>query len=95
MGVSPQHFTLVANTVKTFTFNIDFVAVEVLNVDGAAKVWFTLDGSDPVVGQDGCQVLPAAIGSVEVDPSAHGSGKGPTVVKAISDGTPLVSVRGV
>lgn len=105
MAAGPLHWTLSASTVKTLTVdvadpkpdNVSFATqpkarVEVLNVDGAAAVYFTTNGVDPTVGGDGCHVLPAAIGSVEVvDETA-----GPTsVVKLISAGTPKVSVRGV
>lgn len=91
MAGSPQHVTLVASTVSTLTFDEDFRAVEVLNVDGAAEVYFTLDESTPVVGATGTFVLPAAIGSVEIEPPTNRS----TVVKLISSGTPKVSVRGL
>lgn len=91
MAGSPQHATLVATTVTTFTFDTDFTQVEVLNVDGAAAVYFTVDGSAPTVEGEGAMVLPAAIGGLVV-PSAR---RGGTVVKAISSGTPKVSVRGV
>jgi hypothetical protein len=88
---SPQHATLVANTVTTLTFDQDFNRVEVMNVDGAAEVYFTLDRSVPTVAGTGCHVLPAAIGAVELEPPDNQV----TVVKFISAGTPKVSVRGL
>lgn len=88
---NPQHFTLVAGTVKTFTLDADYDEVEVTNVDGTAVVYFTADGSAPAVGADGSNILPAAIGFLTVAPRTHGA----TVVKAISAGTPRISVRGV
>lgn len=91
MAASPQHATLVASTVTTLTFNVDFNRVEVLNVDGAAEVYFTMDGTAPTVGGTGCHVLPAAIASCEAEPTTSGA----TVVKLISSGTPKVSVRGL
>lgn len=88
---NPQHFTLVAGTVKTFTLNEDFSEVEVTNVDGAAAVYFTVDGSTPVVAGDGSYVLPAAIGFLRLAPRTAGV----TIVKAVSAGAPQVSVMGV
>jgi hypothetical protein len=91
MAGSPQHFTLVADTVTTCTFSSNFGRVEILNVDGAAAVYISTDGSAPVVGGTGYDVLPAAICSVEVADQTSGN----TVVKLISAGTPKVSVRGL
>lgn len=92
MAASPQHATLVAGQVTTLTFDEDFRRVEVLNVDGAAAVYFRVGAAvPPTVGGAGSDVLPAAIAAVEVD--VHTSGN--TVVKLISAGTPTVSVRGV
>jgi hypothetical protein len=91
-----KHGTLVASTVATVT--LDLVdsgrivsrqkRVEVINRDGAAEIYFTVDGTTPTVAGDDCFVLPAAMGSLEV-----GAPKGtPTVVKLISSGTPTYSV---
>ncbi len=91
MAASPQHATLVANTVTTITFDEDFARIEAVNVDGVAAVYFRCDGVNPVIAATGTHVLPAAIGSVEVQPRTAG----PTVVKLISAGTPKVSVRGI
>lgn len=89
---NPQHFTLVANTIKTFTLDADYAEVEVMNLDGAATVYFTIGaGSTPAVGADGSDVLPAAIGFLSLRPKTSG----PTVVKTISSGTPTISVRGI
>lgn len=102
MAAGPLHWTLVANTVKALTFdvadprpdNLSFITptarVEVLNVDGAAAVYFTTNGTDPAVGGDGCHVLPAAISAVEVNDETAG---GTSTVKLISSGTPKISVR--
>lgn len=88
---NPQHFTLVANTAKTFTLDQDYARIEVVNVDGAGEVYFTVDGSAPAVGGDGCHVLPASICSVELDPRTSG----PTVVKAKASVAVRISVRGL
>lgn len=91
MAASPQHATLVASTVTTLTFDVDFNRVEVMNLDGAAEVYFTASTTAPTVGGTGCHVLPAVISSCEVEPTTSGA----TVVKLISAGTPKVSVRGL
>ena len=91
MAGNPQHATLAAGIVTPLVFDQDFQRVEILNVDGAAAVYFKVGQSDPAVAATGSQVLPAAIGSVEVDVTTSG----PTEVRLISSGTPKVSVRGV
>lgn len=91
MTASPAHVTLVANTVSTVTLDGNYNQVEVLNVDGAAAIYFTVDGADPTVEGNGCHVLPAAIGGLTADAPAYA----PPVVKLISIGTPKVSVRGI
>lgn len=91
MAGSPQHLTLPANTVVTVTFDTDFNEVEVVNVDGIALVYFTVDRSTPAIGGTGSHVLPAAIGGLTVKPGTTGA----TIVKLISPGTPAVSVRGI
>jgi hypothetical protein len=91
MAGSPQHATLVADTVTTMTFDQDFTRIEVVNVDGAAPVYFRIGTTSPTVEGIGSHVLPAAICSVEVDVFTADA----TVVKLISTGTPKVSVRGL
>jgi hypothetical protein len=91
MAPSPQHDTLAAGEVTTMTFDVDFAEVEVMNVDGAAEVYFRFDGTDPTVAGDGCDVLPAAISSGNFKPGTSG----PTVLKLISAGTPKVTARGL
>lgn len=89
---SPQHVTLAAGgPATTVTFDQDFEQVEVLNVDGAAAVYFRVGATAPTVEGTGSHVLPAAISSVEVPVYTSG----PTVVKLISAGAPKVSVRGL
>lgn len=89
---NPQHATLTANTVSTFTLDWPAHLVEIVNVDGAgsAAVYVSLDGTAPTVAGAGFHVLPGTIGSVEVGPTASG---GIRTVKVISSGTPAVSVR--
>jgi hypothetical protein len=83
--------TLTADTVATFTLDADYDTVEVLNGDGAAEVFFRVDGEDPTVDGASCYYLPAAIGSLAVEVTSGTT----TVVKAISEGTPKVAVRGI
>lgn len=81
---------LTENTVETFTLDGDYGTIEVLNGDGAAEVFFTVDGTVPAVDGAGCYYLPAAIGGLAVRVSGAAD-----AVKAISSGTPKVSVRGI
>lgn len=90
MAGSPQHATLVANTVAPLTFDYDFGRVEI-TTDGAADLYVTTDGTTPSIAGTGSHWLPAGMGSVEL-PAARGA---VTVVKLISPGTPKVSVRGL
>lgn len=103
MAAGPLHRTLVANTVTTVTLDLPdpvgnitsfasppLAQVEVFNLSGSAEVYFTTDGSAPVVGGDACYVLPAVMCTLTVNDGTPG----PTsTVKLISAGTPRVSVR--
>lgn len=82
------HQTLVAATVDTVNLAVQVDEVEIVSRDGAAEIYYTVDGSTPMVGGANCFVLPAGIGSQTVGVSA----KGNTVVKLISAGTPAYSV---
>lgn len=82
-----RHVTLTASTVSTVTLDVDYNSVEVVNVNGTAAVYFTVDGSTPTVKGAGTIVLPAAIGGVTVFNASR-------AIKLISTGTPDVSVRG-
>ncbi len=84
---------LTATSVTTFTLTASgFVAteLEICNVDGANAVYYTLDGTDPVITPEGSRsflgVLPAtpSIAVIPVD--------GSVTVKVRSPGTPLVTV---
>lgn len=90
---NPQHYTLAAATVKTFTLDEDYDQVEVTNVDGAARIYFTIGAdSTPAVATDGSHVVAAVAGSRA---TIRARTSGDTVVKCISSGTPMVSVRGI
>jgi hypothetical protein len=80
--------TLVAATVDTVTFTDALDYVEVYS-DGRAELFFTADGTTPVLDDDGCHRLPAGVEKARVVVPASGA----TVVKLISDGTPTYSVQ--
>lgn len=83
--------TLVANTADTITFGRDLDRVEVYS-DGTAALYFTVDGTVPVVGASSTWELPAGAAlsrDVAVPTSGH------TVVRLISAGTPRYSVSEV
>ena len=83
--------TLVAAQEDTVSFANDRDTVEVINRDGAAEIWFRVDGTAAVDSQD-CYVVPAAAGAaLQVDVT----GAGATVVNIISAGTPKVGVLGL
>lgn len=87
------HATLTANTVDTITLDNDYIAVEILNRNGAAEIYATIDTNvTPTVGGTNCDVLPAAIGNLIIDASAYGT---PTIVQLISNGTPAYTVKGL
>lgn len=88
---NPKHVTLSANSVATVTLDDDYPEVEVTSLDGADEVYFTCDGSTPVIGGDGSHVLPAAIGFLALRPRTSGN----TVVKLKAVTAVRVSVRGV
>ena len=88
-----RHITLTANTVSTVTLDGDYNNVEVLNVSGAAAVYFTVNGATPTVKGNGTVVLPAAIGALALPLFDNGT-SGATTVRLISTGTPDVAVRG-
>lgn len=84
------HGTLTANQVATVTLDEPYELVEVLSRNGAAEIYFRLDGQSPTVGGNDCQVVPAAVGSVVVG----GITTAPTVVTLISVGSPTYTVSG-
>lgn len=87
-----RHGTLVANVVTTVTLTAagDTVDnVEVVNRTGTAEIYFRVDGTDPTVAGNDCEMLPATVGGLEV--GVPGSFAG--VVKLISTGGQAYSVR--
>jgi hypothetical protein len=89
------HGQLAANTVDTVTLGRDFERVEVLNVDGAAPVYFTVDGPAPAVAGPDTFVLPAAVGAALELPATIARSGANTVVRLIAASAVRYSVRGV
>lgn len=89
MAASPQHLTLTANVEAVLTFDINAGKVEILNLDGTAEVYVSVDNTPVTIGANGFHVLPAAISSLELDDKTTGN----TVVRLRSAGTPRMSVR--
>lgn len=85
-----KHGTLVAATVTTVDLDDNVSAAEVVNVDGAAAIYFRVDGTNPTVAGDNCQVLPAAVGAALVVATPHA-----VEARLISSGTPKYCVRGI
>ena len=86
-AVAAHDVTLTANVVERFTFPDNVDTVEILS-DGAADIYFTLDGTAPTVGGPNTYRILSVMGSTVVTPTASG----PTTVALISEGTPNVSV---
>ena len=92
-GVHIKHATLTAGTADTVTLDGDYTSVEIINRDGAAEIYVTVDTNvTPTVGGDNCDVLPAVIGALTLDASGYGT---PTVVQLISAGAPAYTVKGL
>jgi hypothetical protein len=89
-GIWSKHAQLVAATIDTVTLDSDYARVEVINRDGTAEIFFTVDGGDPTVLGDNTHVVPASISKTTV----HAFKKATTVVRLISSGTPKYTVRG-
>lgn len=83
--------TLLADTQDSVEFARDCEQVRVVNVDGAAALYFTTDGSDVTVGAPDAYWLPAIAGSSRV---VTVTGGGATVVNVKAAGTPVYSVEG-
>jgi hypothetical protein len=89
--------TLVAATVTNVDLAGKGQVVEVLNVDGAEAVYFTVGNTDvtaPTVKGDDCEVLPKGVSTLSVYADPAGAAVDDAVrVKLISPGTPTVSVK--
>lgn len=91
--VAAHGVTLAANQVSTVSFTDNIRAVDVIS-DGAAPVYYTVDGSTPTVAGAGCYLIPAGVTGVDTrDTTNSGNTSVLDVVKLISAGTPTVSVQ--
>lgn len=88
--VSSGRLSLVADEVQTITFSNNIGAVQVIS-DGAAAVYYTVDGTDPTV--DGTNTFELPAGSVSVDERTTVNTVAGDVVKLISSGTPSIRVQ--
>ena len=68
--------------------------VEIVSHDGAARVYYTLDGTEAEIRGGNAYVVPAAIcAPVQRAPGRRAVTEGRIVVRMISEGSPLVSVQ--
>lgn len=84
--------SLSANTVLEVDTKEGFSSYEIMNVSGATRIDYTLDGSTPVVngGTSTGRVLPAVAGFTAI---VNVNNDGTTKIKLISSGTPSYSVQ--
>jgi hypothetical protein len=87
--IAAHNVQLAAAQVKTVRFAEDLNSVDVIS-DGTAAVYYTLNGSTPAVAGSNCYLIPA--GAIGVD-TREPPTSGPTLVKLISEGTPVISVQ--
>ena len=87
-------FTTTPDVVDTVTFEANVGAIEVYS-DGAADVWFTVNGGTPSVPADGvsteASLLPA--GGPAVDNQSARQATAALVVQVVSPGAAQVAVR--
>lgn len=85
-----KHGTLVADTVTAVDLNPGMGEIEVGILDDPDPIFFRVDGEDPEIDGDDCEVVPSGIGAaLRVD------APGEYEVKLISVGTPRYWVRGL
>lgn len=87
--IGAHEIHLQPGTVETVLFPGGLGYVTIVSLDGAAPIYFTVDGSVPVVGGARCYVIPAAIATYTAPVSTYG----PNAIKMISAGNPVVSVQ--
>lgn len=86
--VGVHNLTLSAGVEEIVQFEQDIATIEIINLDGAAAVYFTVNEESAVVAGPRTQVLPAAINAVRYEPVESSA----TRVSLISAGTPKISV---
>lgn len=85
--IAKHGIALAADVVDTVTFGDNVKAVQIIS-DGAAAVYYTVDGSTPTLGGANCYMIPAV---AAVDERVMNTSS--DVVKLISSGTPVLSVQ--
>lgn len=89
-----RHQTLTPSTVAVFTLTDNSSAFEILNRNGAGEIYISHDGTaaptDPTVGGNNFDVIPAAVGAAV---QMHRASQASIVVKVISAQATAVSFR--
>jgi hypothetical protein len=85
--IAANNKALVASTEDKVTFTRDVRTARVTNLTGSAAIYFTIDNTAATVAGANCYVIPAAVGSVEVNMPDDSD-----VIRLISSGTPSYSV---
>lgn len=84
-----RHGALTANVITTIVINRTIGAVEIMNVNGLGPIFFTVNGQDPAIDGDDCELVPAGAGAaLEVDAPQR-----PVTVKMISNAATTFCVR--
>ena len=91
MSARTINHTLTANVVATVTLDMAYPRVEVVNRDGSTELFFTADGSAPVLNGDNCWCVPP---SSYVQVPAVNSGS-QTILKIVSSGAVAFSASGM
>src|SRR5215469_4517369 len=95
-GTGPSYYgTLTANAVDMITMLWPMSRVAVVNRDGADEIFYTIDGSTPVIEGYNCYHIPAVVGAKDVRSITIGRFVPPDgccVVKLISSGTPRYGI---
>ena len=89
--IGTAEITLTASTVDTVTFSSKIDYVEIYT-DGAAAVWYTLNGDNPTVGGADCFYLPATQ-ATDLKPVGTMRGSTTSTIKLISAGTPKLRIQ--
>lgn len=84
------HLQLTAGTVEIVIFDDTVGTVEIVARDGAAEVWYSIDGSDPAPGSASSYCIPAGMTGVDERRTA---GLRPSLVKLLATGAAAVSVQ--
>lgn len=85
-----NNIVTLSGTATSIATPVGFGQMEIVNIAGTAPVFYTTDGTTPVTtGSSTTRVIPAA-GAVDI---VNIKTDGTTVIKALSSGTPTISVQ--